>query len=146
MGFHGHGSSMRSKNYLWIAQCPRALVLAALVISAVTTLAQAQGYPTRVVRVVVAYPAGGSIDVVARLVSQRLSSALRQPFVIDNRAGAAGNIGTDYVAKAPGDGYILLMELGLDTVGGTPEQFASFVRQDIAKYAKIVRVAAIPPQ
>lgn len=67
-----------SKSNLRIAQCQRALVAVLLVMSGFTTLARAQGYPSRVVRVVVAYPAGGSIDVVARLVSQRLSSRHRE--------------------------------------------------------------------
>ena len=119
------------------------LALAALVISAVTTLAQAQGYPTRVVRVVVAYPAGGSIDVVARLVSQRLSSALRQPFVIDNRAGAAGNIGTDYVAKAPGDGYILLMGSAA-SISSAPSVYAKLPYDPQRDLAPLIHVANQP--
>ena len=129
MGLQGHRSSV--------------LALAALVISAVTTLAQAQGYPTRVVRVVVAYPAGGSIDVVARLVSQRLSWALRQPFVIDNRAGAAGNIGTDYVAKAPGDGYILLMGSAA-SISSAPSVYAKLPYDPQRDLAPLIHVANQP--
>ncbi len=71
--------------------------------------AQAQSYPVKPVRMVVAYPAGGSIDIVARLVGQKLAEGFGQQFVIENRAGASGNIGTDYVAKAAPDGYTLLM-------------------------------------
>src|SRR5579862_4377908 len=69
----------------------------------------AQNYPSKPVRMVVAYPAGGSVDIVARLVGQRMSESMGQQFVIENRAGASGNIGTDYVAKAAPDGYTLLM-------------------------------------
>src|SRR5258705_1208448 len=87
----------------------RRLIRVVIAFIVCTTGAYAQNYPHRVVRVVVAYPPGGSIDVVARLVNQRLTSALGQQFIIENRAGAAGNIGTDYVAKAANDGYALFM-------------------------------------
>jgi tripartite-type tricarboxylate transporter receptor subunit TctC len=69
----------------------------------------AQNYPQRAVRMIVAYPAGGSIDTVARLTAQRLTAALGQQFLVDNRSGAAGIIGTDNVAKAQPDGHTLLL-------------------------------------
>jgi tripartite-type tricarboxylate transporter receptor subunit TctC len=69
----------------------------------------AQAYPAKPVRLVVAFPAGGGIDSVTRLLGPKLSDALGQQMVIDNRAGASGNIGTDYVAKSPPDGYTVLM-------------------------------------
>jgi tripartite-type tricarboxylate transporter receptor subunit TctC len=71
--------------------------------------AHCQTYPARAVRVVVPYPAGGSVDVVARLLSQKFNEAWKQPIVIDNRPGAGGNIGADLVAKAAADGYTLLL-------------------------------------
>ena len=83
--------------------------IAFAVLAFAAAVVSAQSYPSRLVRMVVAYPAGGSIDVVSRLVNQRLTSALGQQFIVENRAGAAGNIGTDYVAKATADGYVLLM-------------------------------------
>ena len=74
----------------------------------VAALAQAQGrYPERPVKVVVALPAGGSVDAVARLVSQKLADDLGQPFVVDNKAGASGQIGMPQVARAAPDGYTL---------------------------------------
>jgi len=66
-------------------------------------------YPSRPVRVVVAFAAGGSIDVVARIMAQELARSLGQPFVVENRAGASGNLGADFVAKGPTDGYTLFM-------------------------------------
>jgi tripartite-type tricarboxylate transporter receptor subunit TctC len=69
----------------------------------------AQAYPTRPVRLVVAFPAGGGIDTVTRLLAPKLSDALGQQMVIDNRVGASGNIGTDHVAKSAADGYTVLM-------------------------------------
>ena len=78
----------------------------------VAALAQAQGrYPERTVKVVVALPAGGSVDAVARLVSQKLADDLGQPFVVDNKAGASGQIGMPQVARAVPDGYTLAVSL-----------------------------------
>ena len=74
-----------------------------------TLLSQAQTFPTKPVRIVVPQTPGGASDALARIVGQKLSEKWGQPVVIDNRAGAGGNIGMDAVAKAPGDGYTLLM-------------------------------------
>ena len=68
----------------------------------------AQSYPAKPIKIVVAYPAGGPNDLSARTVGQKLTEALGQPVVVDNRAGAAGNIGSQFVAKSPPDGYTLL--------------------------------------
>ena len=67
-----------------------------------------QAYPSRPVRIVVGFAAGGATDIQARLMGQWLSDRLGQQFIIENRSGASGNIGTEAVAKAPADGYTLL--------------------------------------
>ena len=72
-------------------------------------VARAQAYPSRPVRLVVPFPAGGPNDVFARLMGQWLTERLNQPFIIDNRPGAGGNIGTDSVVKAPADGHTFLV-------------------------------------
>lgn len=74
-----------------------------------TSAAQAQSYPNRVVRVIAPFPAGGPVDIIARLVSEKLGAALGQTFIVDNRAGAGSAIGSDMVAKAAPDGYTLLV-------------------------------------
>jgi tripartite-type tricarboxylate transporter receptor subunit TctC len=71
--------------------------------------AVAQGYPSRPVRLIVPYPPGGSTDFIARPVAERLTERLGQPFVMDNRGGAATVIGAEIAARAPADGYTLLV-------------------------------------
>ncbi len=71
--------------------------------------AQAQTYPTKPIKMIVPFPAGGTTDIVARIVAQRMSETMGQPVVVDNRGGAGGAIGADLVAKSPADGYTLLM-------------------------------------
>ena len=71
--------------------------------------ASAQSYPSKPVRVVIPWPPGGSNDVVGRIVTQKVGENLGQQFIVDNRAGAAGSIGADVVAKAPPDGYTLMV-------------------------------------
>lgn len=86
-----------------------ALALAALMAAAGPSLAQTAAFPNKPVRIIVPQTPGGASDALARMVGQKLSERWGQPVVIENRAGAGGNIGMDAVAKAPGDGYTLLM-------------------------------------
>ena len=83
-------------------------IVATLVIWLVACTAVAQGYPNRPVRVVVPWPPGQATDIAARVVAQKLQESLSQPFVIENKPGAGGAIGSDIVAKSPADGYTLL--------------------------------------
>ncbi|MEK7946698.1 tripartite tricarboxylate transporter substrate binding protein [Pigmentiphaga sp. YJ18] len=89
----------------WIGK----IVLGAGVLAA-TAAAQAQGYPSRPVRIIVPYAPGGTVDLVARVVAGRLSEQTGQSFVVENRAGASGAIGSEAVARAPADGYTLLVQ------------------------------------
>jgi len=84
------------------------LAASAAALPAVSRMAQAQAYPSRPVRIIVGFPPGGATDIQARLMGQWLSDRLGQQFIVENRAGASGNIGTEAVAKAPADGYTLL--------------------------------------
>jgi tripartite-type tricarboxylate transporter receptor subunit TctC len=85
-----------------------ALAAGAAALPALSRVARAQAWPSRPVRIVVGFAAGGATDIQARLMGQWLSDRLGQQFIIENRAGASGNIGTEAVAKAPADGYTLL--------------------------------------
>src|SRR6185369_11635863 len=84
------------------------LAAGAAVLPVVPRLARAQAYPSRPVRIVVPFPAAGLSDIVTRLIGQWLSERLGSPFVIENRPGAASNLGTEIVVNAPPDGYTLL--------------------------------------
>ena len=82
-------------------------------------LALAQAYPTRPVRIMVGFAAGGGTDIVARLMGQRLSERLGRSFIVENRAGASGNIATEAVVRAPPDGYSLLLVAPAHTANAT---------------------------
>ena len=90
----------------------RRTILGALALGfcALAPLAFGQAYPSKPVRIIVPYAPGGTVDAVARTLAVRLSEQMGQPFVVENRAGASGAIGSDVVAKSPADGYTLLMQ------------------------------------
>ncbi len=116
------------------------LAAGAAAFAAVSRIAQAQTYPTRLVRVIVPYPPGGPNDILARLMGQWLSGRLGQPFVIDNRPGAGSNIGTEAVVKASPDGYTLLVVGTNSAINATLYETLNFnFIRDIAPIATIIR-------
>ncbi len=104
---------------------------------------QAQTYPDRPLRLVVPFPAGGTVDAVARNVAQKLSESLHQPVVVENRAGAAGSIGSVAVARAAPDGYTLLMGTA-STHGTNPAVQKSLPYDPVRDYAPVALVASTP--
>src|SRR3954463_13882038 len=95
------------------------LAAGAAALPAVSRFAWAQAYPSRPVRVIVPFAAGGGVDIIARLLGQWLSGRLGQPFVIENRPGAGGNIGTEVVVRAPPDGCTILLISQAQAVNAT---------------------------
>jgi tripartite-type tricarboxylate transporter receptor subunit TctC len=116
------------------------LAAGAAALPTVSRFAFAQAYPSRPVRVIVPIAAAGAADITARLIGQWLSERLGQQFVIDNRPGGGGNIGTEAVVRAPADGYTLLLVGGLNAVNATfyDKLKYNFIR-DIAPVASIIR-------
>jgi tripartite-type tricarboxylate transporter receptor subunit TctC len=125
------------------------LAAGAAALPSVSRIASAQSYPARPVRIIVGFAAGGGFDITARLMGQWLSERLGQPFVIENRPGAAGNIGTEAVVKSPPDGYTLLLCGNPNTINATfyDKLNYNFIR-DIAPVAGVLRgpyVLAVNP-
>jgi tripartite-type tricarboxylate transporter receptor subunit TctC len=107
---------------------------------AVSRKAWSQTYPLRPVRLIIGYPAGGANDIIGRLIGQWLSERLGQQFIIENRAGAAGNIGTEAVVRSPADGYTLLLAGSFNAINATlyDKLNFNFIR-DITPVAGILR-------
>ena len=117
------------------------LAAGAAALPSVSRIARAQAYPSRPVRILVGFPAGGGSDITARLMGQRLSERLGQPFVVENRPGAATNIATEAVVRAPADGYTLLLFGSSSAINATFYDKLPFnLIRDIAPVAGIKRV------
>ena len=120
------------------------LAAAAVAAPAVSSAAWAQAYPARPVRIIVGFPAGGTTDVVARLLGQWLSERLGQPFVVENRPGANTNLATEAVVRAPADGYTILLVTMSNVVNTTLYDKLSydFIR-DIVPVASVMRTPLV---
>jgi tripartite-type tricarboxylate transporter receptor subunit TctC len=120
------------------------LAAGAAALPAMSRVAWAQAYPARPVRIVVGFAAGGAGDIAARLMGQWLSERLGQQFVIDNRPGGGGNIGTEAVVRAPPDGYTLLLITSTNAINTTLYEKLNFdFIRDIAPVAGIMRVPSV---
>jgi tripartite-type tricarboxylate transporter receptor subunit TctC len=117
-------------------------LLAGLVLALSAGLTHAQAYPNRSVRVIVPYPAGGTVDAVARVVAQRLSEQMGQSFIVENRAGANGVIGSDAVAKAQADGYTLLVQAS--TFVTNPILLKNLPYDMMRDFAPISNIGSVP--
>jgi tripartite-type tricarboxylate transporter receptor subunit TctC len=104
--------------------------------------AVAQAYPSKPLRMIVNFPAGGSVDVMGRAIAQKLSERLGQPVVVENRAGAGGNIGAEVVATAPADGYTILMTNGA-TLVTNPHLYRNTPFDTVRDFVAITQVARI---
>jgi tripartite-type tricarboxylate transporter receptor subunit TctC len=108
-----------------------------------TRPAGAQAYPSRPVRILVGFPAGGGVDLTARPLAQRLSETLGQQFVVENRGGAGGNIAMDLAAKSPADGYTLLAgNVGMLAIN--PALYRDLSFDTITSFAPIAQIVAVP--
>ncbi len=118
-------------------------LVAALCVASAGFCAYAQPYPAKPIRFVVPYPAGGPLDIVARLTAQKVSESVKQPVVVDNKPGAGGNIGADVVAKSPPDGYTILMG-AVATHAINPTLYASLPYDPVTDFAPVTQIASTP--
>jgi len=117
------------------------LVAAACMLAAGGAIAQA--YPSKPVRMIVGFPPGGGTDVVARVISQKLTEWWGQPVTVENRAGATGTIGADVVAKSPADGYTLIMG-HVNSTGIAPNLFPKLPYDPIKDFTAVAYVGYVP--
>jgi len=116
-------------------------VVAAAVLAA--TSVWGQSWPDKPVRVVVAFTAGGTTDILARTVGQQLSERLRRQFVIDNKPGAGGNLGTEMVVRAPADGYTLIVD-SVGPIAVNPTLYPKLSYNPLTELVPIVQIADVP--
>ncbi|MFN3854529.1 MAG: Bug family tripartite tricarboxylate transporter substrate binding protein [Phreatobacter sp.] len=123
----------------------RRLLSAVLAVFALVLLAApaTAGFPERAVRIIVPFPAGGSNDVIARILGQRLSEIWGQPVVVENRAGAGGNVGAEGVARAPADGYTLLLAAP-GPLAINPSLFQRMNFDPLKDFAPVALAASVP--
>ena len=128
-------TSARTSSIRWLRSV-------AVLVLAASAFAHAQDWPNKPIRFIVPYPPGGGTDIIARTVQDKLATALGQPIIIDNRGGAAGNIGTELAAKAAPDGYTFLFTLSSHTINpAVYEKLAFDVEKD---FVGVSMVASLP--
>jgi len=132
------GATARTAPVAWVFTCAT-LALGALLPAA----AQAQAYPSKPVRFVVPYPPGGPLDAIARALADKMKDGLGQPVIIDNKPGAGGNIGADFVAKAPPDGYTIVLG-AVATHAINPALYAKMPYDAVKDFQPITLVASVP--
>ena len=115
------------------------LIVLALVLGA--GIAQAQSYPTKAVRLILPFPPGGPTDILGRVISQKMTEFIGQPMIVDNRGGAGGNLGVELAAKAPPDGYTLVLSSPLIAI--SPSLYEKLNYDPAKDLAPIARVANI---
>lgn len=116
----------------------KAFLAAALPTTFSAALAQAPTYPLRPVKIVVPLAAGGGVDVIARILAERLSQRLKQPFLVENKPGASTNIGAEYVARAPGDAHTLLLTGSAHTLNPNLFKLRFNPRKDLVPVSHVV--------
>ena len=120
-----------------------ASLLGLLLYFGITSIALAQAYPTKAIRIVVPFAPGGTSDILARALGSKLTEAWGQPVLVENKAGATGNVGADFVAKAPADGYTLLLT-DLSVLSINQSVFANMPYDGIKDFAPVIMVAYSP--
>ena len=119
------------------------LLAAGAAASPFAALAQASDYPTKPVKVIVAFTAGGTTDILTRAVSQKLTEKLKQPFVVDNKPGAGGNLGTEVAARSAPDGYTLIVN-SVGPIAVNPTLYKKLPINPLTDLLPVVQIADVP--
>ena len=117
------------------------VLIAGLAAAGAQAQSPAAAYPSKQVRMVIPFPAGGTTDVIGRMLAQKLTEAWHQPVVVENRAGAAGAIGSEFVARSPADGYTVLVSS--PTIVISPLLYANLQYDSLRDFAPVARLASI---
>jgi tripartite-type tricarboxylate transporter receptor subunit TctC len=117
--------------------------LAATLMLAAAPIAMAQAYPSKMIRFVVPYPPGGPLDAIARLLAEKMREGLGQQIIVENKPGAGGNLGADFVAKSAPDGYTIVMG-AVATHAINPTLFAKMPYDPVRDFAPVSLVASVP--
>ena len=107
------------------------------------SIAHAQAWPAKTIRIIVPYPPGGTSDILARALGPKITDALGQPVIVENKPGATGNVGADFVAKSPPDGYTLLLA-DIGSLAISPSVFAQLPFDPVKDFAPVAMVAYSP--
>src|SRR6185369_2714696 len=119
-----------------------AFAIAALVVAA-SVAARAADYPSQTIKIVVPFPPGGGVDVVARVIAPRLSESLSQSVIVENRGGAGGSLGATMVAQSPKDGYTLLLGTG-STHGTNPNVYTKLPYDPVRDFTPVALITEAP--
>src|SRR5437868_124748 len=117
--------------------------LAAACLIVIPIVANAEPYPSKPVRIVVAFSAGGTTDILARSIGQQLSERLKQPFIVDNKPGGGGNIGTEFVVRSAPDGYTLIVD-SVGPIAVNPTLYKGLTYDPLTDLVPIVQIANVP--
>ena len=128
------------KSSSFTALMARLVAMAGLVVAG---LAAGQTYPAKPIRIIVPYPAGGTSDILARALGPGITAALGQPVIVENKPGSTGNVGADFVAKAPADGYTLLLA-DIGSLAISPSIFPTLPFDPVKDFAPVLMVAYSP--
>jgi tripartite-type tricarboxylate transporter receptor subunit TctC len=134
---------MKTLTVLDSPRCAGIVLLAALAVLGASPAGAQNAYPAKPIRLIVALPAGGPTDILARLIAQPLSVSLGQPIVVDNRPGAGGNIGAELVAKSPADGYTMFMGTS-GPLAINPSLYKSIGFDPLRDFAPVILAASAP--
>ena len=134
---------MLNGNIAWISRAVMAACVLAAGIAFPDAATAQDKYPSKTVKIIVPYPPGGTSDILARSIGQKFTEATGQPVIVENKPGATGNVGADFVAKSPADGYTLLLA-DIGSLAISPSVFAALPFDPVKDFAPVIMVAYSP--